>query len=219
MVNVFIIGNPGSGKSTVARPLEMLARDNGWFSYYINDYDLLHDMFSQEESQHIPFHQRQFQATGPAGLNAFDVVDFSVLDTVLKKMEEEVREVDEHRSEEKKLFILEFARNNYTQALRLFGPKFLQNSSIIYLSAELEKCIEHIIQRVPEGNFVSENIMRTYYYKDDWATFKRDFNFSGKIFEPPYEALLLDINNEVKQIFIELQAQAQAEEERRLVEV
>jgi adenylate kinase family enzyme len=208
MVNAFIIGRPGSGKSTVAQLLEMLVRDNDWFTYYINDYDLLHDMFSQEESQPSSLHQRQFQATGPKELNAFDVVDFTVLNTVLKKMEEKVIEVAANHSVKKTLFILEFARDNYSHALSLFSSEFLQNSCIIYLDANLEICIERINQRIPHGNFVSENIMRNYYCKDDWPTFKQDFNFPGKIFEPTYEALLSDRNNEVEQIFIKLQTEA-----------
>jgi hypothetical protein len=91
-VKLFVLGRPGSGKSTVARLIEMFAKENGWSVYYINDYNFLQNMFLQEEKELAPPNERKVL---PRELDGFDVFDFSVLDIVLEKLdkidEEEVK--------------------------------------------------------------------------------------------------------------------------------
>ena len=45
---VFILGLPGSGKSTAARYIECLAKSNGWVPVRFNDYDILYEMFRRQ---------------------------------------------------------------------------------------------------------------------------------------------------------------------------
>jgi len=173
--NVFLLGHPGSGKSMVARLIEMFAKENGWSAYYINDYDLLQNMFLQEEKELIPPKERKFSPTGPPGCNGFDVKDFSVLDTVLRMMAKEVEawEVeneseDENKSgTEDKLCLIEFARANYDDALQLFGSELLKDAHLLYVNVGIECCIERNHQRT--DHFVSDEIMTTYYREDDWS--------------------------------------------------
>ncbi len=168
--NVFLLGHPGSGKSMVARLIEMFAKENG-----INDYDLLQNMFLQEEKELIPPKERKFSPTGPPGCNGFDVKDFSVLDTVLRMMAKEVEawEVeneskDENKSgTEDKLCLIEFARANYDDALQLFGSELLKDAHLLYVNVGIECCIERNHQRT--DHFVSDEIMTTYYREDDWS--------------------------------------------------
>lgn len=179
--NMFLLGRPGSGKSSVAQLIEMFAKENGWSIYYINDYRLLQQLFLEEREKYIPPEGRKFYPSGPVECKGFDVKDFSVLDTVLRLMAEEVEIWEgENKSEEKsksqgedKLCLIEFARNNYTKALQQFGRRFLQDAHFIYLDVGVDTCIERIHQRVAhpvtsDDLFVSDEIMTTYYRNDDW---------------------------------------------------
>ena len=177
MIKLFLLGRPGSGKSTIARLIEMLASDSDLSTYYIDDYSLLQNMFLIEESQHIPDEQRKFIATGPEKCKAFDVVKFSVLNEVLEEMKKKILQVDSNWASEKKLYLLEFARNNYREALSLFGTEFLIGSYFVYLDVDLEICIQRINLRVPCNNFVSENIMRHFYFQDDWEPLCTDLKY------------------------------------------
>ncbi len=173
--NVFLLGRPGSGKSMVARLIEMFAKENGWSAYYINDYGYLQNMFLQEEKELIPPKERKFSPMGPPECNGFDVKDFSVLDTVLRMMAKEVEawEVENESEEENKsgtedkLCLIEFARANYRDALQLFGSKLLKGAHLLYLNVDIECCIKRNHQRI--DHFVSDEIMTTYYREDDWS--------------------------------------------------
>lgn len=180
-VKVFIVGRPGSGKSSAAACfMKMLANLEHWFTEYISDYNLLQKMFLQEQDQKPHSEKRRFCPTGPEECNGFDVIDFSVLDTVLKEIEKKVRENERVASAEEKLFLIEFARNDYTHALQQFDPEFLQGTYFLYLNVDVETCVERIHRRItcpmisqgdfiPDNIFVSDNIMRTYYREDDWS--------------------------------------------------
>lgn len=165
--NVFLLGRPGSGKSSAAGLIKMFARDRGWTTHYINDYELLQEMFLQENAQHIPHKGRKFRSTGPEDCNGFDVTNFSVLDTVLEKMKGEVEEVKARTLEEvTTLCLVEFARASYHDAFQLFGSDLLKGAHLLYLDVDIKSCIKHNHQRT--DHFVSDAIMRTYYCEDDW---------------------------------------------------
>src|SRR5260370_13773439 len=114
---VFLLGRPGSGKSSVASLIQMIARDSGWLINYTNDYEHLQRMFLREKAECTPFERRNFQVTGPEECKGFDVINFSVLGKVLEKMRREVEEVESESTEENNiLFLIEFARDSYHDA-------------------------------------------------------------------------------------------------------
>ena len=165
--DVFLLGRPGSGKSSAAGLIQMFAGDRGWTTYYINDYELLQEMFLQEKAQHTPHEGRNFRPTGPKECNGFDVTNFTVLDTVLEKMKGEVEEIKARTLEEvNTLCLVEFARASYHDAFQLFGSDLLKGAHLLYLDVDIESCIKHNHQRT--DHFVSDAIMRTYYCEDDW---------------------------------------------------
>jgi hypothetical protein len=45
---LFVLGCPGSGKSTISDYIAMLAHDRGWSAHPINDYDILYEMFQAD---------------------------------------------------------------------------------------------------------------------------------------------------------------------------
>jgi adenylate kinase family enzyme len=169
---VFLLGRPGSGKSCVACAIKRIAELRSWTTRHLFDYQLLQDMFLQEERGCSNNQEKKFRRRGLEEHNGFDVLDFEVLDTVLDRMAEQVRA----EKESQKLFLIEFARRNYTQALSHFSPDILQGAHLLYLNADLETCIERVHRRIDNptiecgryNHFVSDFIMQGYYYRDDW---------------------------------------------------
>jgi gluconate kinase len=169
----FLLGRPGSGKSSVAQLIEMFAKDRDWITHYINDYQLLLTMFLQEQYDSANS-LKNFRQTGTKEQQGFDVIDFSVLDEVLEMMACKVKRWKEEQKnlEKNELFLIEFARGNYSQALHHFSCDILQNAHLLYLNVDVECCIERNHKRT--DHFVSDEIMRTYYYTDDWSRIMYD---------------------------------------------
>jgi gluconate kinase len=165
---VFLLGRPGSGKSSVAQLIEMFAKDRDWLTHYINDYQLLLTMFLQEQYDSANS-RKKFRQTGTKEQQGFDVIDFSVLDEVLETIARKVREWKEEQNNlaKNELFLIEFARGNYSQALQSFSRDILQDAHLLYLNVDIECCIERNHKRT--DYFVSDEIMRTYYNNDDWS--------------------------------------------------
>ncbi len=177
VVKVFILGRPGSGKSTVAQLLKTVARESSWDTRHIYDYKHLHDIFQQEIDDNVPVEARSFRQKGPDGCQGFDVRNFTVLDTVLKRMAGEVQAEEQGQPGANKLLLIEFARKDYTHALDIFGYEILKGVHLLYIKLGLENCIKHVHQRSIENrsrseydHFVSDDIMRGYYSGDDWSS-------------------------------------------------
>lgn len=161
---VFVLGLPGSGKSTAARYLEVLARMNGWFSRRFNDYDILYGMFEADKDKGTRFSGTSY--------DGFDVHDLTVFDEALKELEKRLlqRKVVSHKQSE--LVIIEFSRNDYNKASKLFEPKLLRNASFLFVDADIPACKQRIRERVahhctPDDHFVSEYIFEAYYQMDN----------------------------------------------------
>ncbi|WP_126549718.1 AAA family ATPase [Dictyobacter kobayashii] len=163
LVKVFVLGRPGSGKTTAIHHLLNLAQQRDYSAFSIDDYSILYRM-SRDERYH-----EQFRRTAYDG---FDVLDLSVFDTALQNLEQQVQAMSAHASNG--IITIEFARNDYAQALSQFSADFLKDAYIFFVDADLETCIERIYQRVASprtqsGHFVSDYIMHTYYSYDNWS--------------------------------------------------
>lgn len=161
---VFALGRPGSGKSTAAHHLTEVAWEKGLSAIRMGDYKILHQMFLKDTRC------QQFRPTQYGG---FDVTDFSVLNLALRQLKAEVEQrIERVRRYDDQLIIIEFARDNYCQALETFGIKLLQRARFVYINADVPTCIRHIQHRArnqetPDDHFVSEAIMNSYYAEDD----------------------------------------------------
>lgn len=171
----FLLGRPGSGKSALAQFVKASANRRGWLAQHFYDYKYLQEMFQREKEENVPLKKRTFCQKGPEACHGFDVVDFSVLDTALQQMATEIRTKELNSSEDKKLLLIEFARQEYSRALNIFGQDILQDALLLYVSLDLETCIQRVHQRTSENtsrseldHFVSDDIMRRYYGRDDW---------------------------------------------------
>src|SRR5574337_1452630 len=119
-LNVFIFGRPGSGKSSVAQFIQEIAGRKGWDIEYVYDYKLLQDLFQQEIGADLPSNERRFNSIKNNEEHGFDVKDFAVLDEVLDTIADQMTQ-ERSMSElanpgGKRLYLIEFARNNYENA-------------------------------------------------------------------------------------------------------
>ena len=161
---LFVLGRPGSGKTTASYRIKERAEERGWSVNRVRDYKILQNMFQNENENE----RKKFRSTEH---NGFDVVDFSVLDTALLEVERLVKLYMLTRKE-KTLAIIEFARDDYKTALEIFSPHFLHDTHILFVDANIDLCIQRIYKRVlhvdePDNHFISETIMKEYYGKDN----------------------------------------------------
>jgi hypothetical protein len=156
-VKLFILGRPGSGKSTASHHIATTAWSRGRFVLRLRDYEILLRMF------HADGGKEKFRAREYGG---FDVRDLSALDTALKELEEKIRL---HLPLEKRyVLLIEFARADYSKALKLFSLELLQDASFLFIETDVETCIQRIRERVAhpltaDDFFVSEDILKGYY--------------------------------------------------------
>lgn len=178
-LKVFLLGRPGSGKSTVAQFFEAIAQKNGWDTFHLYDYQFLQRRFQWEQDYNVPEEQRTFCPRGPEACHGFDVCanKFGVLDAVLEEMGKEVQSEVLCHTEDNKLILIEFARKDYSRALHTFSEDVLPNAYLLYIKLGLEVCIKRVQKRTDEekerseyDHFVSEEIMRGYYGEDDWSS-------------------------------------------------
>jgi adenylate kinase family enzyme len=160
-VKLFVLGLPGSGKSTIAREIAKNIDDRGLESFRVNDYAILEQMYYDDVER------KKFRAADYGG---FDVIDLAVIDAALEQLEQFTQNLISYKPEG--VILIEFARNDYRRAFRLFSDAFLQDAYFLYLDTEIETCKKRIRNRInsPSYNddyYVSEYIFDTYYNNDD----------------------------------------------------
>lgn len=167
-VKLFILGLPGSGKSTVARyVIDHVGRQiSDYYTARVNDYDILYAMYKADT-------EGKFRLAGSDG---FDVLDSSVCDSALKTLEQEANKAEQIINNHVQavfkpmLILIEFARDDYKWAFQQFSSGFLQGAYFLFLDARIEICKDRIRERVDhpqtaDDHEVSEYIFNTYYDK------------------------------------------------------
>lgn len=161
---LFVLGLPGSGKSTVSRYIvDYIKRYYyGFLAKRICDYDILYEMFL-EDSDHKHFY--------PTEHNGFYVKNPSKYDAALKKLEQEVEKYDVAKNE---IVIIEFARNDYLHAFQNFSESFLQNAYFLFLDVDIETGMKRVRDRIKhpdptsrDDHFVSKFTFEFYRQKDN----------------------------------------------------
>lgn len=158
-VKVFVLGRPGSGKSTGARYIRHLVQQEGWNSVHCNDYSILKEMFLAD-TEHKRFR--------PTEYNGFDAIDLSVLDCALQELERTVNRL----STTADMVTIEFARDDYQAAFAQFSPAFLRDAYIVFLHADLDVCLQRVHERVAcslsadDHPSFSDSIFKRYYAND-----------------------------------------------------
>ena len=181
-LKVFVLGRPGSGKSTATHRIAKSAQRRDLSTTRINDYEILHKWFRQERD-----HPRNgYKYFCPTDHNGFDVIDFSVLPLALQEVE---KRVQIHSSSKVNLVLIEFARDDYCEVLRTFSYNFLHDAYFLFLNAEIDICIQRVHERItypatPDDHFVSDGIIKSYYHKDNKpyiiSQLAQDYNLDDK---------------------------------------
>lgn len=171
-ITIFLLGRPGSGKSTAARHIDMLARDRQWSSCHINDYTFLLKMFQDDSLK--PEKERRFASTK---LGGFDVIDFSVLDEALRGVEQAALEEQQN---ENKVLLLEFARGDYREVFEQFNPLFLRNAYFLFFEVNVDICVTRVNERAlypasEDDHFISEKMLKSYYSTENKAYMQEVF--------------------------------------------
>jgi adenylate kinase family enzyme len=161
-VKLFVLGLPGTGKSTMAREIKEYIGKLGLGISRINDYVFLKQMFYDDAKR------EQFR---PAKHGGFDIIDLTVFDTALQRLEKVTKQYILPTIPEG-IILIEFARNDYQKAFQQFNQDFLQDAYFLYIDAEIETCKWRIRDRVNNPAFeddynVSDYIFEKYYHKDD----------------------------------------------------
>jgi adenylate kinase family enzyme len=160
---LFLLGRPGSGKSTVRRYITRMAQHRFWSPYPISDTKILQNMCAADR-EHI--HIR------PSEFGGFEVLDFSILDNALKVIEGRVEKaLEKLELDRPKIAIIEFARSDYVQALSQFDMAFLKDAHFLILESDVDTCMKRIYERTRCPEFADDthvpvNIMTGYYQVD-----------------------------------------------------
>lgn len=203
MVKIFILGRPGSGKTTAARYIAELSKNKDCSTIHINDYEILYEMFKADSEC------KKFRSTPH---NGFDVCDFSVLDTALKEVEKRVQRY----LSSVELITIEFARDDYYEALKQFSRNFLRDAYFLFIDADVDTCLKRIHRRVANKSTsddhpsLSDDSFRIYYGKDNrsymTSNFTRDYHINEAHVEiidniGLWESFIEKVNEFVKVIF------------------
>lgn len=180
---VFVLGLPGSGKSTAALYMDMIARNDGWTTIHIKDYDTLYEWY-QKDIEQLRF--------SPAPYGGFDVHDLKVFDEALQEVERRVGLLENNAPGEEKIIIIEFSRNDYYKALSWFTAPFLHDAYFLFVSTEIPTCKDRIHKRAAHpttenDHFVSDYIFEVYYNKDSRQYTISDLNMMSDVNGEPYD--------------------------------
>ncbi len=172
---ILLLGRPGSGKTTAARHVMKRAQEKDLRVSYIDDYEILQEKF-RADSEHARFHPLNQDRE----CTSFDVIDFKVLDEALAEAEARAKAYTE--TIKNGLVIVEFARDDYQDAFKLFQPAFLQEAYILFFTIDIETSIQRVQQRYLKTgcHLVSDHILRDYYKDQELAAtimyLKRTYN-------------------------------------------
>jgi adenylate kinase family enzyme len=161
---LFILGLPGSGKSTVSRFIvKSVKRHYEDFSATrLCDYDILYEMFEEDKAQQFFYHTAH---------NGFYVKNTATYDAALKNLEQKVQN---HKITKNEFVIIEFARSDYLHAFQNFSDSFLLNSYFLFLDVDIDVGMKRVKDRVKhpdlttrDDHFVSKYTFVAYRQKDN----------------------------------------------------
>jgi adenylate kinase family enzyme len=169
---IFLIGRPGSGKTTAYKLLRNLLQTKVLDIEIMNidDFSIIQGILERD----MRFMRHRRPADG-----GFEILDSTVYDDALKQINKRLSDMlnDLRNSDHKKLIFVQFARTYYIDAFRLFSPEVIAKSLLIYLNCSFEKCWERNLHRRNENNeenhYVPRDVMEHDYFNDDRPTLEK----------------------------------------------
>ncbi len=153
---IFIVGRPGTGKSTIRKPLsEMLENRLGAKIKEMDDYDSLKQMFLAD---------LRCERFNPIGGGGFLIKDPAVFNEVLKRISSDCLASFETPN----TWVMEFARGHYLEAFNSFDSKILKKSVVIHMVCDKNKIFDRLDARAKSGGAnVTEEVINSFYKDDD----------------------------------------------------
>jgi adenylate kinase family enzyme len=160
------MGLPRSGKSTVAYHIAEYVKGHhkNRSVHHMSDYDILYEKFQHDT-------QRKYFTLIENG--GFNIHNLEILDVALEELKQKANAFLPTVAQGD-LLILEFARNDYSRAFKLLSSNFIQGAYFLFLDVDVEICkernrarIAHKSECTPDDHYVSEDIFKIYYYRDD----------------------------------------------------
>jgi thymidylate kinase len=156
---VFVFGCPGSGKSTCVRYFEILVKNKNaiWSTAHFSDYEIMYEWFQEDA------HQQHFRLAKYGG---FEVLAPNIYNKAVEKLKEEILK---HKPlTQYEIAIIDFARWDYTNPLRLMGLELLEPSYFLFLDVDIKTCEKRVGRRVKnqatlDDHFVSEYVFERYH--------------------------------------------------------
>ncbi|WP_428663036.1 TIR domain-containing protein [Runella sp.] len=128
---IFVIGNPGAGKSTFSR--ELLKQVNAHFPTktikFYSDYPFLQILFRMDQGKTDRFR--------PDDTSEFEILDPQVYNEALELIYKQVIEKDFSD-----VAIIEFSRPEYDSSFIFYTLRALVNSAIVHIDVPVEICME-----------------------------------------------------------------------------
>ena len=139
---IFILGRPGSGKSTVSAYLTHWAHEQGWHSKTLAGFPFL-----QQLSRH-PAYTSWFTPHDHYG--GFLVTNDQAYSHVDEQMAYQASLLlRAHEQREKPLLLtIELSQGTYEDSLLLYEPAFRQQAQVLHLALPYETCVARIEERV-----------------------------------------------------------------------
>jgi hypothetical protein len=162
MYKLFILGLPGSGKSTVSRANIRYVNQTykNWFVDRCCDYDILYNMFKRDAKRKdfYPVKYGGFYVTNPTRYNK-----------ALSQLETESWSCKHFKYG---LRIIEFARGDYLQALSLFPSLRLNDAYFLFINSDISACKTRIKARADhprtlDDRYVSDYSFEAYYQREN----------------------------------------------------
>lgn len=158
VIKVFVLGLPGSGKSTVSKHIVNYLRQKhiNRVAKHISDYDIL--LRKRDISGERFYSKGEFKDKG------FIVKDSSVYDEALKEAESTVSMFPITVE----FAVVEFVRKSYEDAFNLFARSFVvENSYFLFLDTDVATCKRRIYERVThwkstDDHYVPSLVFRLY---------------------------------------------------------
>lgn len=159
---IFLLGRPGCGKSALYKLLAEAIRQEGLAQEVVrvDDFPILKRVVDRDVEG-----KRHIRAEG-----GFQITDRSLYDEVLKEVNLEVKKLQRPG----RVVFVEFARDNYSQALQNFDRELLKRSLLVYVYCPFELCLKRNARRFrtkPKGldeHIVPTDLMLKYYRFDDY---------------------------------------------------
>jgi gluconate kinase len=168
-MNLFLLGRPGGGKSTVVSIIK--ERLEGVIPvFHGDDYPFLYEMYREDKEG--KYFVPSIPAEPEKGFNIIDPEHSPVFDIALARLEEatetRIRQNKEQGIEE--LIVFELARREYRESLKTFTPEFKRKSHFMLIEASIPTSIQRIQRRYEnnEGYYISPDIIENYYGIDNF---------------------------------------------------